>query len=115
MKLSAATGYQWIILQLAKCLLKCLPACVAEDAERALQSSERARRQWALLPPVQRAGYLYRICDGLKAERDHFARLLVMEQGKTLAEAQFEVDDTIRYMTYAAEAARRIQGRNSAC
>ncbi|ASJ70932.1 aldehyde dehydrogenase family protein [Granulosicoccus antarcticus] len=87
-----------------------VPACGAEDAERALQSSERARMQWALLPPVQRAGYLYKICDSLQAERDHFARLLVMEQGKTLAEAEFEVDDTIRYMGYAAEAARRIQG-----
>lgn len=87
-----------------------VPACTAEDADRALQSAEKARVQWALLPPVERANYLYRICDGLKAERDHFARLLVMEQGKTLAEAGFEVDDTIRYMSYAAEAARRIQG-----
>ncbi len=31
------------------------------------------------------------------------------EQGKTLAEAGYEVDDTIRYMTYAAEAARRLK------
>lgn len=87
-----------------------VPACKAADAELALQSSERARSPWALLPPVERAGYVYRICEALKAERSHFARLLVMEQGKTLAEAEFEVDDTVRYMSYAAEAARRIQG-----
>lgn len=87
-----------------------VPACGAADAERALQSAEKARVSWALLPPVERANYLYRICDALKAERDHFARLLVMEQGKTLAEAEFEVDDTVRYMSYAAEAARRITG-----
>ncbi|MGQ7847606.1 aldehyde dehydrogenase family protein [Granulosicoccus sp. 3-233] len=87
-----------------------VPACSAEDAERALQSAEKARVSWGLLPAVERANYLYRICDGLQAERDHFARLLVLEQGKTLAEAGFEVDDTIRYMRYAAEAARRIQG-----
>lgn len=87
-----------------------VPACSAEDAERALLSAEKARVQWALLPAVERANYLYRICDALQDERDHFARLLVMEQGKTLAEAEFEVDDTVRYMSYAAEAARRIQG-----
>ncbi len=87
-----------------------VPACGLEEAGRALESAEKARRDWAMLPPVERADYLYRICDGLKKERDHFARLLVMEQGKTLAEAGFEVDDTIRYMTYAAEAARRLQG-----
>lgn len=87
-----------------------VPACGAVDAERALEAADKARGAWAALPPVERAGYLYKIAEGLKAERDHFARLLVQEQGKTLNEAGFEVDDTIRYMTYAAEAARRIQG-----
>ena len=53
---------------------------------------------------------MYSICDRLKIERDHFAKLLVMEQGKTYIEALGEVDDTIRYISYSAEAARRIQG-----
>ena len=48
------------------------------------------------LPPIERAGYLYKIADGLKAERDHFAKLLVEEQGKTLNEALGEVDDRTR-------------------
>lgn len=87
-----------------------VPACGAQDAERALAAADKARVAWAALPPIERAGYLYKIAEALKAERDHFARLLVMEQGKTLAEAGFEVDDTVRYMSYAAEAARRIQG-----
>ncbi|MCT8161706.1 aldehyde dehydrogenase family protein [Pseudoruegeria sp. SHC-113] len=84
--------------------------CTEADAQAALESSDRAQAKWALLPAVERAGYLYRIAEGLKAERAHFATLLVREQGKTLAEAEFEVDDTIRYMTYAAESARRITG-----
>ena len=87
-----------------------VPACTAADAEAALEAADQAREAWALLPPVERAGYLYAIAEGLAAKRDHFARLLVMEQGKTLDEAGFEVDDTVRYMTYAAESARRIQG-----
>ncbi len=87
-----------------------IASCSLDDVARALDSSARAQKLWQALPPVTRGEYLYKICDGLRAERDHFARLLVMEQGKTLTEAGYEVDDTIRYMTYAAEAARRIKG-----
>ncbi|MGK7660962.1 MULTISPECIES: aldehyde dehydrogenase family protein [unclassified Marinovum] len=87
-----------------------VPECGPEDARRAIDAAEAARRDWAALPSVKRAEYIYRIAEALRTERDHFARLLVMEQGKPLAEAGAEVDDTIRYMTYAAEAARRIQG-----
>ncbi len=87
-----------------------VPACTSDDVERALQSSFEAQKKWQALPPIERAGYLYKICDGIERERKLFERLLVQEQGKTLAEAAGEVTDTIRYMTYAAEAARRIRG-----
>lgn len=89
-----------------------VPACTAADAARAIEAAEGARRAWAALPPVERAGYLYRICEGLTAEREHFARLLVREQGKPMAEALAEVDDTVRYMTYAAEAAAGSRARS---
>lgn len=85
-------------------------ACNADDVQRALESSARAQPAWQALPPIERAGYLYRIADGIRARRDHLARLLVLEQGKPLNEAYGEVDDTVRYITYNAEAARRLQG-----
>ncbi|MGM8362056.1 aldehyde dehydrogenase family protein [Flavobacterium sp. ARAG 55.4] len=85
-------------------------ACTLDDVQYALESSEKAQFAWGLLPPQTRANYIYAICDRLKIEREHFAKLLVMEQGKTYPEALGEVDDTIRYMTYSAESGRRIQG-----
>lgn len=89
-------------------------ATVAEssvaDAQRALESSERAQLTWGMLPAHGRAIYLHKIANKLIAERVHFAKMLVEEQGKTLAEAYGEVDDTVQYITYSAEAARRIQG-----
>jgi lactaldehyde dehydrogenase / glycolaldehyde dehydrogenase len=89
-------------------------ATVAEssvaDAQLALETSEKAQLLWGAMPAVKRAEYLYKIADKIKGEREHFATLLVMEQGKTLAEAFGEVDDTVRYITYSAEAARRIEG-----
>lgn len=80
------------------------------ETQHALESAEKAQFSWQMLPPQERANYLYAIADKLKEEKEHFAKLLVMEQGKTLVEARYEVDDTIRYMTYSAEAGRRIQG-----
>lgn len=85
-------------------------ACTSEDVQHALESSEKAQLAWQLLPAQNRANYLFALCDKLKAEREHFAKLLVMEQGKTYPEALGEVDDTIRYMQYSAEAGRRIEG-----
>lgn len=87
-----------------------VPACSENDANRAIESSAKAQKNWQALTAVERAGHLYAISARLKDERSHFAKLLVQEQGKTLDEAGFEVDDTIRYLTYSAEAARRIKG-----
>lgn len=80
-----------------------------EETKYALESAEKAQFSWQMLPAQERAKYLYAIADKLREEKEHFAKLLVMEQGKTLVEARYEVDDTIRYITYSAEAARRIQ------
>ena len=85
-------------------------ACTKDDVQYALETSEKAQIGWALTPANTRAQHIIEIANKLKAEREHFAKLLVMEQGKTYPEALGEVDDTITYMTYSAEAARRIQG-----
>lgn len=85
-------------------------SCSADDVSYALETSQAAQKKWQNLTATERAGYLYNIAEGLKREQEHFAKLLVLEQGKPLADAMAEVDDTIRYITYSAEAARRIQG-----
>ena len=87
-----------------------VPACSSSQAEQALASSEQAQLKWQALPAHDRAMHLYAIIDRLKAEQSLFAELLVKEQGKTLAEAGGEVADTIRYLQYSAEAARRLEG-----
>lgn len=87
-----------------------VPKCTEADVQAALEAADAARAGWQALPPVERAQYLYAIADGIEARRDLFATLLVKEQGKTLDEAHGEITDTIRYMTYSAEAARRIRG-----
>ena len=80
------------------------------EVQEALDTAQAAYPKWYALPPIERAKYLHEIARRILAERDHLAKLLVLEQGKTLVEAGFEVDDTAKYITYAAEAARRIYG-----
>ncbi|WP_066631464.1 aldehyde dehydrogenase [Labilibacter marinus] len=81
-----------------------------DETQHALEAADKAQFSWQMLPANERAQYLYKISELLNKEKDHFAKLLVMEQGKTLAEAYGEVTDTIRYVNYSAEAGRRIQG-----
>ncbi|WP_380056175.1 aldehyde dehydrogenase family protein [Falsihalocynthiibacter sp. SS001] len=87
-----------------------VPACTGAEVSRAIESSARAQKEWAALPPVERAAYIYKIAKGVERERNLLEELLVKEQGKTRAEAAGEVTDTIRYLTYSAEAARRLRG-----
>lgn len=98
--INPATGAQWAEV----------PACTKEDVARALDSSQKAQKKWAQLPPIERAGYIREIAAGIEKNRDLLEELLVKEQGKSRAEAAGEVTDTITYMTYSAEAARRIRG-----
>ncbi len=81
-----------------------------QDVRDALQSSQVAQKKWQSTPAFQRGQHIMAVVEKLQEEREHFAKLLVMEQGKTLAEAFGEVDDTMRYLSYSAEAARRLQG-----
>ncbi|GAL11162.1 aldehyde dehydrogenase A / glycolaldehyde dehydrogenase [Vibrio astriarenae] len=87
-----------------------VPDCTREDVERAMQSAKEAQISWQMLPAIEGGRYILRLVEVLKPKREHFAKLLVREQGKTLAEAYGEFDDTLNYLTYSAEAARRIQG-----
>ncbi|MDP4694050.1 MAG: aldehyde dehydrogenase family protein, partial [Opitutales bacterium] len=51
-----------------------VPACSTTQAMEALSAAEKAQPAWQALPPIERAGYLYKLADGLKTQRDHFAK-----------------------------------------
>lgn len=84
--------------------------CTKEDVDSAIASSQSAQLLWQDIPAIERGRYILKIVEALKPKRDFFAKLLVQEQGKTMPEAYGEFDDTINYLTYSAEAARRIEG-----
>ncbi|MBO7557029.1 MAG: aldehyde dehydrogenase [Bacteroidaceae bacterium] len=86
------------------------PAGTVEDVQEAVDAAEKAQKAWAKVPAAERAVYLHKIADGIRAEFDKFQEILVREQGKTQALAGVEVGVTATYFDYMAEFARRIEG-----
>ncbi len=86
------------------------PAGTVEDVNEAVDAAYAAQKKWAKVPAAERAVYLHKIADGIRANFDKFQEIIVREQGKTQALAATEVGVTATYFDYMAEFARRIEG-----
>ena len=64
------------------------PAGSVEDANAALEAARRAQPAWAALPPIVRAGYVQDLAAAVRREKDRLARIVVLEQGKPLNQAE---------------------------
>lgn len=69
-------------------LLAKVPEGNAADAADAVQAARRAFDAWAATTPSQRADYLKKIQDGLKARTDEIARIITLEMGMPYKLAQ---------------------------
>ena len=88
-----------------------VPDSTVDDAREAIEIADRAQRPWQKLAPIERAGYLHRIAEGIRKDAEHLARVLSEEQGKPLDQARGEVNGTADYFDYTAEWARRDRRR----
>ncbi len=68
--------------------------------ERAVAAAKRAFPAWRDAGHERRREALHRVADALEVRAADFARLLTMEQGKPLAEAQFEIGGSIAAFRY---------------
>lgn len=80
------------------------------DAQRALESAESAKAAWAARPAVERGNLLGKFALAIKANREHLARILTLEMGKTYALALGEVDVSADFINFPAQGARRLEG-----
>ncbi|WP_176598439.1 MULTISPECIES: aldehyde dehydrogenase family protein [Sphingobium] len=87
-----------------------LPLSTRETARRAVVQAKAAQRAWARLSTWDRATLCASISDAIAAATDDLARILSMEQGKTLAEATAEVTATAHGFHMSAELARYMTG-----
>ena len=85
-------------------------AAGVEDAERAVSAATKAASSWAATPAPQRADILYRVHELMRERREEFARLITLEEGKSLPDARGEVQRSLNIIQYAAGEGRRMFG-----
>jgi lactaldehyde dehydrogenase/glycolaldehyde dehydrogenase len=70
-----------------------VPEADAEHAGQALEAARKAQREWARKTGPARGAVLRTMAEKIRARKEELARLVVAEQGKTIAEARGEVGD----------------------
>jgi betaine-aldehyde dehydrogenase len=84
------------------------PAASAVQVDAAVKAARAAFPAWAALPGAARAGFLRTIAEGIRANKDRLARLEVMQNGKPLPEALWDMDDCAACFDYYAGLAQEL-------
>jgi succinate-semialdehyde dehydrogenase/glutarate-semialdehyde dehydrogenase len=82
----------------------------AAETRRALAAAERALPEWKARTAKDRSRVLRRLADLMVERGDELARLMVLEQGKPLAEARVEVQYAASFYEWFGEEAKRVYG-----
>ncbi|MDO4434435.1 MAG: NAD-dependent succinate-semialdehyde dehydrogenase [Alysiella sp.] len=75
-----------------------------------IQAAQIAQKAWATRTALERADILWAWYRAALDNQDELARLITLEQGKTLTEARGEVAYAAAFIRWFAEEARRIDG-----
>ena len=81
-----------------------------EDAAHAVAAAKVAAEEWAATPAPQRSDVLYRAHELMRERFEWFARLITLEEGKSLPDARAEVQRSLNIIQYAAGEGRRMFG-----
>ncbi|WP_163273016.1 NAD-dependent succinate-semialdehyde dehydrogenase [Chelativorans alearense] len=87
-----------------------VPKCGRTETRRAIEAAEEAFHSWKKTSANDRAKLLRKLHDAIMDNQEALAELLVMEQGKPLAEARGEVGMSAAYVLWYAEEGRRTYG-----
>jgi succinate-semialdehyde dehydrogenase/glutarate-semialdehyde dehydrogenase len=87
-----------------------VPRMGAAETRRAIAAAERALPEWKHRTAKERARVLRRLADLMFEHEDELARLMVLEQGKPLAEARVEVAYAASFYEWFGEEAKRVYG-----
>ncbi len=80
----ASTDTLTVVSPSTEAAIATIPAGTREDADRAVRAARGAFEAWSATAPAQRAGFLQKIHDGLKARQDEIARDIATEVGMPL-------------------------------
>ncbi len=105
------SGTADVISPVTEAVLGAAATASVEDTRAALDAAASALAPLAVMGGFERADSMHRIADEMAARRDEAARMITIETGKPLAQAQREWDLSVDQFRWYAEEARRIYGR----
>jgi succinate-semialdehyde dehydrogenase/glutarate-semialdehyde dehydrogenase len=87
-----------------------VPRCDTAETRRAIEAAQAAFPAWRAKTAKERAAVLRKWYDLMMANQEELARLLTMEQGKSLAEARGEIAYGASFIEWFAEEGKRLYG-----
>jgi succinate-semialdehyde dehydrogenase/glutarate-semialdehyde dehydrogenase len=88
-----------------------VPIATDDDLQHALEAAARGFEQWRNVSAFDRATILRKAATLIRERSEDIARLLTLEQGKTLGEARGEIIVSAEILEWTADEARRAYGR----
>ncbi len=97
-------------------------ASTADDVDAAIGAAADAFKRWSRTPVAERQAVVSRFLDALASARDELARIVSLENGKTINESRGEVDSALlegrhhlqQMSLFAGESAPRAEGNVTA-
>ena len=87
------------------------PLATEREVDAAVTAAARAFDAWRFTPPTQRARLMWHLADLLEANKDEFATIEVLDNGKPMWEAQaVDIALTIELLRYYAGWTTKIEG-----
>lgn len=87
-----------------------VPRLGAAEANRAIEAAHAAFPDWRSRTAIERADILYRWYELMIEHKRDLGRIMTLEQGKPVAEAEGEIVYAASFMRWFAEEARRVYG-----
>ena len=81
-----------------------------EEVNEAIEKSKHAQLEWEKVPAPTRAEHVKLLIPLLEQNKDELAKLYVKEQGKTLAQAEGEIDKAVKFIDYMTSLSMRNKG-----
>jgi len=85
-----------------------IAACTQDQAEKAMQSAQKAFPAWSNTPAETRAAILDKVADIFARDRYEIIACQILEAGKTWKEANGDVDEAIDFLRYYAKDMRKL-------
>ena len=83
------------------------------DVNKAVNSAEKALKEWKEIPAPKRGEILFEVARLLKANKRELAKCMTREMGKVIPEAEGDVQEAIDIFEYMAAEGRRLFGHTT--